>query len=196
MRLTQALHQRFNLDLLLGQRPPDHARRLKLPPHLPEQCPLRWRGLRPHPLDRHRIPELAFDRLTERPDLPLHSRAARQAPVLTPDPILIRALDLLERLLGRRRQTRDRDRRRRTRLPLGLERQADGASVMRLPLAHLGHKARRRALGRRPPPTRAPGPQSAPPCARPPHARGAPHGAPASLWPPPAPQTSPSGRLD
>ena len=28
MRLTQALHQRFDLDLLLGQRPPDHARRL------------------------------------------------------------------------------------------------------------------------------------------------------------------------
>src|SRR3954468_21510803 len=33
MPLTQALHQRFNLDLLLGQRPPDHARRLKLPLH-------------------------------------------------------------------------------------------------------------------------------------------------------------------
>ena len=63
MRLTQALHQRFNLDLLLGQRPPDHARRLKLPLHLPKQRPLRWRGLGPHPLDRHRIPELALDRL-------------------------------------------------------------------------------------------------------------------------------------
>src|SRR4051794_9339815 len=119
------------------------TRRLKLPLHLPEQRPLRWGGLRPHPFDRHRIAELAFDRLTERPDLPLHSRTARQAPVLTPDPILIRALDLLERLLGRRRQTRDRDRRRRARLPLGLNRQPDGASVMRLPLPHLGHKARR-----------------------------------------------------
>ena len=77
MPLTQALHQRFDLDLLLGQRPPDHAGRLKLPLHLPKQGSLRWRGLRPYPFDRHRIPELAFDRLAERPDLPLHSRAAR-----------------------------------------------------------------------------------------------------------------------
>src|SRR4051812_45560256 len=65
MRLTQALHERFDFDLLLGQRSPDHASRLKLALHLPEQRPLRWRGLRPHPLDRHRIAELAFDRLTE-----------------------------------------------------------------------------------------------------------------------------------
>src|SRR3954465_5773425 len=106
MPLTQALHQRFDLDLLLGQRPPDHARRLKLPLHLPEQRPLRWRGLRPHPFDRHRIAELAFDRLSESPDLPMPSRVARYAPVLTPDPILIRTLDLRERLRARRRQTR------------------------------------------------------------------------------------------
>src|SRR3954449_7654097 len=75
--LTQALHQRFDLDLLLSQRPADHARCLKLPLHLPEQRPLRWRGLGPHPLDRHRIPELALDRLAEGLDLPLHARAAR-----------------------------------------------------------------------------------------------------------------------
>ena len=43
--LAQALHERFDFDLLLGQRPPDHARRLKLPLHLPEQRPLRWGGV-------------------------------------------------------------------------------------------------------------------------------------------------------